>query len=65
MFYDANIRFQLSGQIVLLPDTGDTLQILSGTFSMFAAQLITPRARVRVQIEKRFSFSFSDSMIRL
>jgi hypothetical protein len=63
--HHADVRLQLGRQVVLLPDAGDPFQIFTGTLGMLAAQLITARARVGVQIEKRFSFSLSDSMIRL
>lgn len=65
VFYDRNIRLQLCRQVVLLPDAGDAFKILAGTFGVLAAQLIAARAGVSVRAEKRFFFSFSDSMIRL
>ena len=50
---------------ILLPDAGDAFEIFTGTLGVFAAQLIAACAGVGVQIEKRFLFSLSDSMIRL
>jgi hypothetical protein len=63
--HHADVRFQFGWQVVLLPDAGDPFQIFTGTLGMLAAQLITARARVGVQIEKRLLFLLSDSMIRL
>ena len=56
--HHADVRLQLGRQVVLLPDAGDPFQIFTGTLGMLAAQLITARARVRVQIEKRLFFLF-------
>ena len=53
-----DIRLQLGGQVILLPDAGDTFKILTGALGMFAAQLIAASAGVGVQIEKRFFFLF-------
>jgi hypothetical protein len=65
MLNHADIRLQLCRQVILLPDAGDAFEIFTGTLGVLAAQLIAARAGVRVQVEKRFSFSLSDSMIRL
>ncbi|MNV39457.1 hypothetical protein D3C71_1310390 [compost metagenome] len=58
MIHYADVRLQLGREIVLLPDTGDTFQIFTGTFRVLAAELIAARARVGVQIEKRLIFLF-------
>jgi len=58
VIHHANVRLQLGGQVVLLPDAGDALKVFAGTLGMLAAQLITARARMGVQIEKRLLFLF-------
>ena len=58
MIHHANIRLQLGRQIVLLPDTRNPFQIFTGTLGMLAAQLITARTRVGVQIKERFILFF-------
>jgi len=58
MVNHTDVRLQFCRQVVLLPDAGDAFQIFSGTFSALTAQLITARARVRDQIEKRLFLLF-------
>ncbi|SVM39597.1 Uncharacterised protein [Klebsiella pneumoniae] len=55
---DGDIRLQLGGQVILLPDAGDAFEIFTGTLGVFAAQLIAACAGVGVQIKKRFFFLF-------
>ena len=58
VIHHANVRLQFGRQVVLLPDAGNPFQIFTGTLGVLAAQLVTARARVRVQIEKRLLFLF-------
>ena len=58
MIHHADVRLQLGWQVVLLPDAGDALKIFTGTLGMLAAQLITARTRMGVEIEKRLLFLF-------
>ena len=63
--HHAHVGRQLFRQIVALPQQADAFQVFAGALGVFAAELITTRARVGIQIQERLLFSFSDSMIRL
>ena len=58
MVNHADVGFKLGWQVVLLPDTGDALEVFPGALGVCTAQLIAARASMGVQVEKRFIFLF-------